>query len=43
MNVSKIPEDGVSGKLKVVVYILSGITLFAFVAFSTKLITKKFA
>ena len=41
MNDAKIPEDGVSGKLKVVVYILSGITLFAFIAFSTKLITKK--
>lgn len=41
MNDSKTPEDGVSGKLKVVVYVLTGITLFAFVAFSTKLITKK--
>jgi hypothetical protein len=41
MSDSKIPEDGVSGKLKVVVYILTGITLFAFVAFFTKLITKK--
>ena len=41
MNDSKTPEDGVSGKLKVVVYILTGITLFAVVAFSTKLITKK--
>jgi hypothetical protein len=41
MSDSKIPEDGVSGKLKAVVYILTGITLFAFVAFSTKLITKK--
>ena len=41
MSDSKIPEDGVSGKLKAVVYILTGITLFAFVAFFTKLITKK--
>ena len=43
MSDSKIPEDGVSGKLKGVVYILTGITLFAFVAFFTKLITKKSA
>jgi hypothetical protein len=41
MSDSKIPEDGVSGKLKAVVYILTGITLFAFVAFFTKLIAKK--
>jgi len=41
MSDSKISEDGVSGKLKAVVYILTGITLFAFVAFFTKLITKK--
>jgi hypothetical protein len=41
MSESKIPEEGVSGKLKAVVYILTGITLFAFVAFFTKLITKK--
>ena len=41
MSDSKIPEAGVSGKLKAVVYILTGITLFAFVAFFTKLITKK--
>ena len=41
MSDSKISEDGVSGKLKVVVYILTGITLLAFVAFFTKLITKK--
>ena len=41
MNDSKIPEEGVSGKIKAVVYILTGITLFAFVAFFTKLITKK--
>ena len=41
MSDSKIPEEGVSGKLKAVVYILTGITLFAFVAFFTKLITKK--
>jgi hypothetical protein len=41
MSDSKIPEDGVSRKLKAVVYILTGITLFAFVAFFTKLITKK--
>jgi hypothetical protein len=43
MSDSKIPEDGVSRKLKAVVYILTGITLFAFVAFFTKLITKKSA
>mgnify|MGYP003987374205 FL=1 len=41
MSDSKIPEEGVSGKIKAVVYILTGITLFAFVAFFTKLITKK--
>jgi hypothetical protein len=41
MSDSKLPEEGVSGKLKAVVYILTGITLFAFVAFFTKLITKK--
>jgi hypothetical protein len=41
MSDSKKPEDGVSGKLKVVVYVLTGITLFAFVAFFTKLIIKK--
>ena len=41
MSDSKIPEDGVSGKLKLSVYILTGITLFAFVAFFTKLITKE--
>ncbi|MDC0947317.1 hypothetical protein OAS18_07385, partial [Nitrospinaceae bacterium] len=41
MNDSKIPEEGVSGKIKAVVYILTGITVFAFVAFFTKLITKK--
>jgi hypothetical protein len=41
MSDSKIPEDGVSGKLKAVVYILTGVTLFAFVAFATKFITKK--
>jgi len=41
MSDSKIPEEGVSGKLKAVVYVLTGITLFAFVAFFTKLITKK--
>ena len=41
MSDSKILEEGVSGKLKAVVYILTGITLFAFVAFFTKLITKK--
>lgn len=41
MSDSKISEDGVSGKLKAVVYILTGITLFAFVGFFTKLITKK--
>ena len=40
MSDSKIPEEGVSGKIKAVVYILTGITLFAFVAFFTKLITK---
>jgi hypothetical protein len=41
MSDSKILEEGVSGKIKAVVYILTGITLFAFVAFFTKLITKK--
>lgn len=41
MSDSKIPEEGVSGKLKAVVYVLTGITLFAFVAFFTKLITKR--
>ena len=41
MSDSKIPEDGVSGKLKFSVYILTGITLLAFVAFFTKLITKE--
>ena len=41
MSDSKIPEDGVSGKLKFSVYILTGVTLFAFVAFFTKLITKE--
>ena len=41
MSDSKIPEEGVSGKIKAVVYILTGITVFAFVGFFTKLITKK--
>ena len=41
MSDSKIPDDGVSRKLKAGVYILTGITLFAFVAFFTKLITKE--
>ena len=41
MSDSKIPEEGVSGKIKAVVYILTVITVFAFVAFFTKLITKK--
>ena len=41
MSDSKIPEDGVSGKLKAGVYILTGITLFAFIAFFAKLITKQ--
>ena len=41
MSDSKIPEEGVSGKIKAVVYILTGITVFACVAFFTKLITKK--
>jgi hypothetical protein len=40
MNDSKTPEDGVSGKLKAVVYILTGITLLAFVTFFIKLQTK---
>ena len=40
MSDSKIPQEGVSGKLKLGVYILTGITLFAFVAFFTKLVTK---
>lgn len=41
MSDLKIPEDGVSGKLKAGVYILTGITLFAFVAFFVMLITKE--
>ena len=41
MSDSKIPEDGVSRKLKAGVYILTGITLFAFVAFFVMLITKE--
>ena len=41
MSDLKIPDDGVSRKLKVGVYILTGITLFAFVAFFVKLITKE--
>ena len=41
MSDPKIPEDGVSRKLKAVVYILTGITLFAFVAFFTKFINKE--
>ena len=40
MSDSNIPQEGVSGKLKLGVYILTGITLFAFVAFFTKLVTK---
>ena len=40
MTESNIPENGVSGKLKAVVYILTVITLFAFVAFFAKLVTK---
>ncbi|MEK9629790.1 MAG: hypothetical protein VW455_12320 [Nitrospinota bacterium] len=40
MSDSKIPVSGVSGKLKAFVYILTGVTLFAFIAFFTKLITK---
>lgn len=43
MSDSKIPLEGVSGKLKAVVYVLTGITIFAFVAFFTKLITRKSA
>ena len=41
MSDLKIPDDGVSRKLKVGVYILTGITLFAFVAFFVKLSTKE--
>ena len=41
MSDLKIPENGVSKKLKVGVYILTGITLFAFVAFFVKLTTKE--
>ena len=41
MSDLKIPDDGVSRKLKAGVYILTGITLFAFVAFFTKLTTKE--
>ena len=40
MSEPNIPQSGVSGKLKAVVYILTAITLFAFVAFFAKLITK---
>ena len=40
MSEPNIPQNGVSGKLKAVVYILTAITLFAFVAFFAKLITK---
>jgi len=41
MSDLKIPINGVSKKLKVGVYILTGITLFAFIAFFAKLITKQ--
>ena len=41
MSDLKIPNDGVSRKLKVGVYILTGITLFDFVAFFVKLTTKE--
>ena len=41
MSDLKIPDDGVSRKLKVGVYILTGITLFAFIAFFVKLSTKE--
>ena len=41
MSNLKIPDDGVSKNLKVGVYILTGITLFAFVAFFVKLTTKE--
>ena len=40
MSEPNIPQNGVSGKLKAVVYLLTAITLFAFVAFFAKLITK---
>jgi len=40
MSEPNIPQNGVSGKLKAVVYILTAITLFAFVAFFAKLITQ---
>ena len=40
MSEPSIPDNGVSGKLKAVVYILTAVTLFAFVAFFAKLITK---
>ena len=40
MSEPNIPQNGVSRKLKAVVYILTAITLFAFVAFFAKLITK---
>ena len=40
MSEPNIPQNGVSGKLKAVVYILTAITLFAFVAFFAKLATK---
>ena len=41
MSDLKIPDNGVSKKLKVGVYILTAITLFAFIAFFAKLITKQ--
>ena len=40
MTESNIPENGVSRKLKAVVYILTDISIFAFVAFFAKLATK---
>ena len=40
MSDPNIPKNGVSGKLKAVVYILTTITIFAFVAFFAKLATK---
>lgn len=43
MSDPQSPDDGVSGKLKAVVYVLTGATLFAFAAFFTKLITKNSA
>ena len=41
MSDLKIPENGVSKKLKAGVYILTGITLFALIEFFAKMIHKQ--